>query len=86
MRAVSQQRAAPDQGRGAKRAWQTAPETAAAKWGHLPDASLAAALSRLRPTIGFVCVLVQVQSPWDYVGVGTHCERRHAQVSETGMF
>lgn len=67
MRAVSQECAAPEQGRGAKRSWQRAPETAAAKWLHLSDASLGAVLSKLRPTIEFICVLVQVQSPWDYV-------------------
>lgn len=86
MRDVSREHAAPDQGRGAQRPWQRDPETAGAKWLLLSDASLAAVLSKLRPTIGFVCVLVQVQSPRDYVGVGTHCELRHAQFSETEMF
>lgn len=83
---MSQDHAAPDQGRGAQRSWQRAPETAGVKWLHLSDASLVAVLSKLRPTIGFVCILVQVQSPRDSVGVGTHCGLRHTQFSETEMF
>lgn len=72
--------------RGAQRSRRRDPETAGAKWLHLSDASLAAVLSKLRPTMGFACVLVQVRSPRDYVGVGTHCELRHTQFRETEMF